>query len=166
MAESLDNAWQIHAAQMDWTSKSDAKAGFTLTLTTAAAATAVALAADGRIFDHVNATWAAVPYWLALVLYLVSGAIALMAVTPSLRVGRLEAEAQTDFSYFEHARHWDADDLTDALHERDTLPVVGRQIVRMSDIAWRKHRRVAWSIRFAAAGLLSFLLAAGMTIFL
>lgn len=150
----LDTAWQLHAAQMEWTGKVDAKAGFILTLAAAAIATGVALSADGMVFHGIADSWVQVPYGLSLVLLIAAVFTAAWAVAPALRPGNLKAEAEVDFIYFGHARHWTADKLAEALNERDPLPVVTRQVVRMAEIAWNKHRRVAWATWLTGAGVL------------
>ena len=48
--------------------------------------------------------------------------------------------------FFGHLRHWNSDNLAKALSERDILPVLSRQIVNMSCIAWGKHRSVQLSL--------------------
>lgn len=153
MTKPLDTAWQIHAAQMEWTGKVDAKAGFILTLNAAAIATGVALSAKGLAFHGIAETWLQVPYGVALLLSIVAAALAAWAVAPSLRPGKLREEAKVDFIYFGHARYWDAHGLAEALEQQDPLTVVTRQVVRMAEIAWKKHRRVVWSTWLTVAGV-------------
>lgn len=154
MTDHLDTAWQLHAAQMEWTGKVDAKAGFILSLDTAAIATGVALSADGMVFQGIADNWTRIPYGFSLLLFIVAALLAAWAVVPALRSGNLKREAELDFIYFGHARLWKADELAEALGERETLPVVTRQVVRMAEIAWNKHRRVVWSTWLTALGVL------------
>ena len=149
----MDTAWHLHAAQMEWTGKVDVKAGFILTLDAAAVTAGVALLADGMVFHGITESWLQVPYGLSLLLFIVAALLAAWAVAPALRPGKLKEEAQVDFIYFGHARYWEADDLVEALVKRDTLPVVMRQVVRMAQITWNKHRRVAWSTWLTSAGV-------------
>lgn len=149
----MDTAWQLHAAQMEWTGKVDVKAGFILTLDVAAIATVVALSADDMVFHGITASWLQVPYDLSLLLFLIAALLATWAVGPALRPGKLAEEAKVDFIYFGHARYWEACGLAEALEERDPLPVVTRQVVRMAQIAWTKHRRVAWSTWLTGVGV-------------
>ena len=149
----MDTAWQLHAVQMEWTGKVDVKAGFILTLDAAAIATVMALSAEGMPFYDITARWLQVPYGISLLLFVVAALLAAWAVAPALRLGKLKEEAKLDFIYFGHARHWEADDLAEALEKRDPLPVVTRQVVRMAQIAWNKHRRVAWSTWLTGAGV-------------
>lgn len=97
-----------------------------------------------RLLDHLG---------LILLLFIVAALLAAWAVAPTLRPGKLKEEAKVDFIYFGHARYWEADDLAETLEKRDPLPVVMRQVVRMAQIAWKKHRRVAWSTWLTCAGV-------------
>lgn len=139
---------------MEWTGKVDVKAGFILTLNAAAIATGVALSAEGMPFYGITSSWLQVPYGLSLFLFVAAALLAAWAVAPALRPGKLQKEAKVDFIYFGHARHWEADDLAEVLENRDPLPVVTRQVVRMAQIAWNKHRRVAWSTWLTGVGVL------------
>lgn len=161
MTKALDNAWQLHAAQMEWTGKVDTKAGFILTLDTAAIATGVALSADGLVFHGIRESWIQVLYGFALSSLIVAAALAAWAVAPALRSGKLKEEATVDFIYFGHSRHWQADDLAAVLRDGDALPVVTRQVVRMAGIAWDKHRRVWWSTWLTLVGV-ALMAASGM----
>lgn len=138
---------------MEWTGKVDAKAGFVLTLDAAAIATGVALSAEGMVFHGITESWLQVPYGLSLLLFVGAALLAVWAVAPALRPGKLKEEAKVDFIYFGHARHWESSDLAEALENQDPLPVVTRQVVRMAQIAWRKHSRVAWSTWLTGVGV-------------
>lgn len=153
MKDALDAAWRLHDAQMEWTGRVDAKASFILTLDAAAIATGVALSAEGMTFHGIASTWLKVPYGISLTLFVVAAGLAAWAVAPALRFRHLTEEAKVDFIYFGHVRHWDAAELADTLTEQDLLPVLTRQIVRMSEIAWRKHCRAAWSAWLTGAGV-------------
>ena len=154
MAIPIETAWQLHSAQMEWTGKVDAKAGFILTLDAAAVTTAIALSADGMVFDGIAASQFQILYDLSILLFIAAALLAAWAVAPVLRLGNLEEEAKSDFIYFGHARYWEADDLATALEEVDPLPNVTRQVVRMSRIVWKKHRRVACSTWLTVAGII------------
>lgn len=153
MTNPVETAWKIHSAHMDWTGRADSKAGFVLTLNAAIVATGVALSSEGLVFHNIGATWHRLPYGISLLLSMSAALLAAWAVAPSLRPGNLEREARSDFIYFGHARHWHALDLVEALEQRDPLPVVTRQVVRMANIAWRKHRRVAWATWLTVASI-------------
>jgi hypothetical protein len=148
----IDNAWKIHAAQVDWTGKVDTKASFAFALESAIIATTVALSASGRLFSDLPPGIGPLFYWLGL-LSLVAGAFfALVVVRPRLKATGLHKGSEENYIYFGHAQYWEGDDLAAALKERDILPVITRQIVVMADIAWQKHRWVQWSMTLGGVG--------------
>ncbi|WP_284984448.1 Pycsar system effector family protein [Arthrobacter sp. efr-133-TYG-118] len=150
--EAIDNAWKIHAAQVDWTGKVDAKASFAFALESAVIATTVALSADGRLFSNLTTGITPVFYWLGL-LSLVAGAFfALVVVRPRLKATGLQKASSENYIYFGHAQYWESDELDAALRKGDILPVITRQIVVMADIAWQKHRWVQWSMTLGGVG--------------
>ncbi|MFI7481443.1 Pycsar system effector family protein [Kocuria sp. M1R5S2] len=160
MNASIENAWQIHSAQMDWTGKVDAKAGFAVALDSAAIATLVALSGQNMIFANMGDTWAWLPYWASVVLFIVGGFLALWAVAPSLRWRQMKAERQENFVFFGHAKGWQPEFLDAALRTDDVSLVLSRQIVAMAGIAWKKHLKVGWSLWLIGAGVLSLFIAA------
>lgn len=151
-AASLDTAWRVHQAQVEWTSRVDAKAAFAFTIESAAIATAVALTAEGRLFADFSRWWLAATYAVGLGLLLVAAGFAAFVVIPRLRRGKIDGEARHNFVYFGHARLWDPQTLEKALRENPVLPQLARQIVVMARIAWIKHIRVQWSFSLAVAG--------------
>lgn len=148
----LDNAWKIHAAQVDWTGKVDAKASFAFALESAVIATTVALSADGRLFSSLPPGVVSVFYWLGLLFLAAGSFFALVVVRPRLKASQIERSSAENFIYFGHAQYWESDDLAVALKERDILPVVTRQIVVMAEIAWQKHRWVQHSMTLGGVG--------------
>ncbi|MEU6406194.1 hypothetical protein [Streptomyces sp. NPDC046985] len=48
--------------------------------------------------------------------------------------------------------HQEADELTTALKQTDVLPVLSRQLIAMSKIAWGKHRHVQMSFGIFGVG--------------
>ncbi|WP_298585143.1 Pycsar system effector family protein [uncultured Kocuria sp.] len=160
MTTPAEHAWQIHSAQMDWTGKVDAKASFALALDSAAIAALVALSAENMIFADVMDSWARIPYWVSVGLFAVAGGCALWAVAPSLRWWALNDEWDDNYIYFGHVRHWHAENLSMVLGSGDITPVLSRQIIQMSRIAWKKHLKVGFSLWLAGAGVLSLIVAA------
>jgi hypothetical protein len=156
----IDNAWKVHAAQVDWTGKVDAKASFAFGLESAAIVAVVALSAKGRIFGDLSDPAAAWLYGIGLALILVGAVFAVTAVIPRLKSDDVKRKAPDNYIYFGHAQHWEPEDLDVALRERDILPVISRQIVVMADIAWEKHRWVQLSMFAGCSGGVSTVLAA------
>ncbi|WP_407342220.1 Pycsar system effector family protein [Pengzhenrongella phosphoraccumulans] len=145
-SKAVENAWQIHDAQMDWTGKVDTKAAFALTFQTAILAVAVSLLPDmdTRLEYALNG--------LSILLVSAGAVFAASVVAPALRMKHVAAEAASNFIYFGHARAWEPDALADELRRTDLTDQVARQVVVMAKIVWGKHRRVAWSIWLAVVG--------------
>ncbi|MFC1432949.1 Pycsar system effector family protein [Streptacidiphilus sp. N1-3] len=155
--EARETAWQIHAAVADWTGKVDAKAAFALTLESALLAGVAAVAsADHRLARMGGGVGALL--WTGIALVVVGTALAVLVVTPRVRPKDVVGEASQNFIFFGHLQYWRAIDLERALENTDPLPVLSRQLVVTSKIAWEKHSYVKWSFRSAATGgLLVFL---------
>lgn len=152
-SQGFENAWRLHEAQMDWTGKVDAKAAFALTVQAALLGAVVVLLPDMNT---------CIEYVLlgASVLLVSAGAVcAAQVVAPRLRSKNIPQESGSNFIYFGHARAWKPENLARELKSTDLTEQLARQVVVMADIAWKKHRRVAWSIWLGVVGG-AFLLAA------
>lgn len=161
-ARAVETAWRVHAELGNWTAKVDAKASFALTLDSAATAGIIALSTDDHVLAHLHGWGARVLLWSGTVLILVSGVFAMLVVVPRLRGRKVKAEAASNFIYFGHLMHRQADELATALKNTDILPVLSRQLIVMSKIAWAKHRHVQTSfISFGVGAALVFF--AGLT---
>jgi hypothetical protein len=57
-------------------------------------------------------------------------------------------------------KDWTAEELATALEERELMPVLARQIVHMSKIAWVKHRMLQASLTGAVISSLLVVTAA------
>jgi hypothetical protein len=153
----LDNAWRIHDAQLDWTGKADAKAGFAFGLDSAAIATIAILVSTGKVFTHFDEPWQFVAFYLGCA-FLVAGTVfASIGVAPRLKRAVAQKQSETNFIYFGHARHWTAEKLEAALRTDDLLHQLARNIVVTADISWKKHVAVNWSIWLTLAGGVCFL---------
>ncbi|MGW2520015.1 Pycsar system effector family protein [Streptomyces sp. NPDC001617] len=131
----------------------DAKASFALTLESAALAGIVALSDKGRLFGSLHGWGARSLLWTGALLILAGAVLAILVVTPRLRsYATLKQEAHQSFIYFGHLQFWEAGNLETALQQQDMLPVLSRQLINMSKIAWRKHRFVQLSFLLAAIG--------------
>ncbi|MFJ1878937.1 Pycsar system effector family protein [Streptomyces chartreusis] len=150
-ARAIETAWHIHAELGNWTAKVDAKASFALTLDSAAIAGIIALSTDNHLLAHLHGWGPRSLLWSGTLLILVSGVFAMLVVVPRLRARRVREEAPSNFIYFGHLMHRQADELTSALENTDILPVLSRQLIAVSKIAWDKHRHIQLS--FVAFGL-------------
>lgn len=144
--QALDTAWRIHGATGEWTARVDAKASFALALETAILAGITTLSDKDRSLGQLDGWKQLLPYWLGIGFLVFSALWTLRVVAPQLRGSSTKEESKVDFIYFGHLRHWRPDDLEQALNERELLPVLSRQLVRMSAIAWTKHRRLQVSL--------------------
>lgn len=144
--DGLDNAWRLHDAQMEWTGKVDAKAAFALTVQAALLGAAVVL------LDDMKSGLEYTLLGVSAVLVLAGTVFAAAVVAPQLRGKELAKEAKSNFIFFGHARLWKPKHLARKLKRSDLTDQLARQVVVMADIAWKKHRRVTWSIWLGLAG--------------
>lgn len=150
-SDPVETAWRIHAAIMDWTGKVDSKASITLALESAVVVAAFSFSDSGQFFAQ-RRGWENYLYLGGLAFLGVAIILVGSVVMPMLRSRQAAEEAPEDFIFFGHAMHWDAEDLADKLREVDMVPVLSRQIVRASQLAWRKHRRLQLSLLCALPG--------------
>ncbi|MEU7580172.1 Pycsar system effector family protein [Streptomyces sp. NPDC041068] len=148
----VENAWRIHGALVDWTGKVDSKAAFALSIESVALAGAVALA-KGREVLNISEPLPSWPLWLGGVLLAVAALLSMGVVLPRMKALRANQDWPSNFIYFGHLRHWSPERLAEALRTTDPLPALSRQLVVMSQVAWRKHRLVQLSFGAAAAGI-------------
>lgn len=151
-ADPLDTAWRIHAALMDWTGKVDGKAAFALSIESAAIGAVIALSAPSRPLAQIKGGWSLSVYWVGVAGLAIGVAMAVLAVVPRIRGRPTSKDWRANFIYFGHLRHWPPDDLVRALRDDDVLPVLARQHIAMSRIAWQKHRMVQVSMWSATLG--------------
>jgi hypothetical protein len=154
-----DNAWRVHDTIVTWTKNVDSKASFALTIESAAAAGLVSLATGGR-FAHITGAEHLI-LWAGVTLLAVALVTVTLVVTP--RLGRCHPTdaAGRSFVFFGHLRDWDPDDLRRRLDETDALTELSGQLVRMSQVAWIKHRLLQVSMTTAMAAV-AFLALAGL----
>lgn len=160
--EPVETAWHIHAALADWTGKVDAKASFALTIESAVLAGIVALSGDGHRLSGLSGFWTHAFYWSGVLLLVSAVVLSASTVAPGLRHKSLKAEQPHNFIYFGHIKDWKEDDLTEALRQREILPVLSRQLVVMSRIAWKKHQTVLFSFLLACSGATAVAIAAAL----
>ncbi|MFD7137453.1 Pycsar system effector family protein [Streptomyces sp. NPDC059894] len=159
----VETAWRIHSALADWTGKVDAKAAFALTVESAA----LALTAVLRSSSHADPGGAppglSVPALATagMGLLTVAALLAVLAVVPRMGDERVPRSGP-GFIYFGDLRGLAPEELAQILRTTDPLPVLSRQLVVMSKIAWRKHRCTQASLALAAAGLVTAALAAAV----
>lgn len=151
----VETAWKIHAAHVDWTGKVDSKAAFALAIESAMFAGVLRI----RLTD-LKTGQSEFFFWVGVVLLVLALLAVLLVVAPRLRTSELRDESDEDFIYFGHVKEWTAESLETALKTKDVLPVLSRQIVRMADIAWTKHRRLQQSLSAAVFAGICFTISA------
>jgi len=152
----VDSAWKIHTAIVDWTGKVDSKASFALAIESAVLAGVISMTGGRRRLANLGG-WAEVLFWSGMVFLLASLLCVVYVVRPRLRSKQVSAESASNFIFFGHLKDWNAEKLEEALRQEDVLPVLSRQLVNMSRIAWDKHRMLQLSLTGAAiaGGLIS-----------
>ncbi|MCT2175891.1 Pycsar system effector family protein [Dietzia cinnamea] len=148
----IDTAWRIHSALIDWTGKVDTKASFALTLESAILAGVVTLSGGGRALSGLTG-FASFLYWAGIAGLAVAALFAIWVVRPQLRTSRIKRESATNFIYFGHLSLLEPVLVETMLKDDDKLPVLSKQLVEMSRIAWNKHRNVQWSLTIAPIGV-------------
>ncbi|MPQ96869.1 hypothetical protein GB931_02815 [Modestobacter sp. I12A-02628] len=155
----VDTAWRVHGALADWTGKVDTKASFVLTIESALLVTIIALSSSGRRLFGLDGA-ALILFWFG-VASIVLGVVAVaMVVKPRVRRRDVAQEWHDNYIFFGHLKSWSPAELGEALSEKPVLPVLARQLVNMSKIAWRKHLLVEVSLLCAAVGTVLVALAA------
>lgn len=158
--DAIEDAWKVHSAITDWTGKVDAKAAFILTIESAVVAAVIVGRAEGHQLEFLVGIWRGIVLSAGLLALGVSVVLAAMVVVPNIRRSKVSTESSSNWIFFGHLKDWDPTDLADKLRNDDLLPVLSRQLVRMSQIAWTKHVRVQWSFTIALLGSALVLVAA------
>lgn len=156
-----ETAWRIHAALIDWTGKVDTKASFALTIEAALLAGVVTLSGADRVFDRLTGWFPITLYVLGIVVLVAAVLCAVWVVRPRLRAPNLKAESAHSYIYFGHLRFLDQETVLKHLEGTPIRPVLAKQLVEMSKIAWSKHVFVQWSMTLGVAGVVILGLSAG-----
>ena len=150
-AAAVEAAWQIHAAQMEWTARVDSKASTALAIQSAALA-AVAFLSDGdQVLGHLGGIERVI-FWLGSSLLAASVVCVSFVVRPHLRTKHLADEAPDNFIFFGHLKYWKYEALESRLGEGAVLTTLAKQIVEMAKVAWFKHRLLQASMSGALIG--------------
>jgi len=156
-------AWSIHASIAEWTRSVDNKASFASAVETAVLLGVLTLSAEGRQLSRVSGPLQLGVLWLGVAFLVVALLFVLWVVSPHLRTKRIGDEYRSNVIYFGHARYWQPSELTSFLSGADILPMLSRQIVAISAIAWKKHRNLQLSILASVIGAALVAIAAWMS---
>jgi hypothetical protein len=156
-------AWAIHGSIADWTRSVDNKASFASAVETAVLLGVLTLSAEGRQLSRVSGPLQLGLLWLGVAFLVVALLLVLWVVSPHLRTKKIGDEYRSNVIFFGHARYWQPRELTSFLSGADILPMLSRQIVAISNIAWKKHRNLQLSILASVIGAALVAIAAWMS---
>ncbi len=152
-SDPVENAWRIHGILSDWTGKADAKASFALTIESALLAGVIAFSNKDRPLGQLSEMRTLWLYRVGTSLLSAAVLCAAAAVIPQIRSRLARRVWRDNFICFGHLRQWNPSDLEQALSERELLPILTRQLVTMSRIAWIKYRLIQVPLTCAVAGV-------------
>jgi hypothetical protein len=158
----IDFAWKVHTAVVDWTAKVDTKAAIVLSLGGALLGFFVTLSSTGRALADLHG-WRSATCWVGVAAVGSGVLFAAFVVMPRLHSRRARQEWADNYIYFGHLRHWKANDLRSKLRTVDReeqLASLSVQLVAGSRIAWRKHRLLQVSMYCIVIGVVLVALAA------
>ncbi len=159
--KAVETGWNIHSALCDWTGKVDSKASFLSAIDLALLGALAALAGDGHLLSDLRGFWQHLLLWVGVVLLVFATALVLWVVSPHLGTASgFRNSAKDNFIFFGHLQHWKPDELEPALRDREVLPMLAQQLVAMGRIAWKKHKRLQYSVLCTVAGTVLVALAA------
>lgn len=145
-------AWRVHSALDAWTGKVDTKASIALAIEAAVFGFVVTLTKRGEQFASLHGFDHAL-FVVGAGLLLVAILLSLLVVMPQLNRRQSNRIWKSNMIYFGHLRHWDPEQLAQALHKEQPYgEQLARQLVNMSKIAWRKHSLLQGSLLFLVAG--------------
>jgi hypothetical protein len=156
-------AWSIHSSIAEWTRSVDNKASFASAVETAVLLGVLTLSADDRQLSRLSGPWQLGVFWLGVAVLVLSLLLVLWVISPHLRSKRVRDEYRSNVIFFGHARYWNPPELTTFLSGDDILPMLSRQIVAISHIAWKKHRNLQLSILGSVIGAALVAIAAWMS---
>jgi hypothetical protein len=145
-------AWSIHSSIAEWTRSVDNKASFASAVETAVLLGVLTISAEERQLSRVQGPWQLGFFWLGIAVLILSLLLVLWVISPHLRSKRVRDEYRSNVIFFGHARYWKPPELTAFLSGGDILPMLSRQIVAISNIAWKKHRNLQLSILGSVIG--------------
>lgn len=155
----IDTAWRTHEAIRDWTGKAEAKASFALLIESAMVTGTIALSMDRRLFSALSGA-SLTFYILGIVFLAFAISTAIFAVVPQIRRRPAKETYHDNWVFFGHLQFWkNPEDLVSAWKYRDVLPVLARQAIFMSRVAWRKHRLLQASLIAATLSAVAFVVA-------
>ena len=157
----IEYGWRVHGALDSWTAKVDTKASISLAIESATVGFVLTLTRQGeRLHDLHGFSDALAKVGLASLLLAVGAAVIVVMPQLDRKNAKTPEVWKKNMVFFGHLRHWSVDELAVKLsHHQDEERQLARQLVVMSQIAWRKHARLQWSLGFYVAGSMLLVLA-------
>ena len=154
MSESSDElAWRVHDNAKGWIVQVDVKSAGALAIEAAVLGFALALVTNSETLGQLSG----ISRWIivaGLLLLFVSVVLSTLVLLPRTKL-REPKPSNPGYLYFGHLRHWDESKLSEVLarnHVSDDQ--IASQVIKMSEIAWKKHLLLRWSLYFLLSGIL------------
>ena len=147
----IDFAWKAHATQGEWAAKVDFKASILLASQVGLLIVAGALVSSR---DLASTPLANAFGFVGIAFLVASGAAAAAVIYPILAKSNTQ---EVDLLYFGHVRLMSDEELIRGIQQmssEEEWATLARQLTRMSQGNWRKHRLLQLSIWLMGAGVL------------
>ncbi len=145
-------AWRVHENAKGWISQVDVKSAAALAIEAAVLGFALALITNSDTLSQLTT----LSRWIVgagLFLLLVSLVLSMLVLLPRIKL-REPKPKDRGYLYFGHLRHWDKETLTATLARNQVSDgQIADQVIKMSQIAWRKHVLLQWSLYLLLAGI-------------
>ena len=145
-------AWRVHENAKGWIAQVDIKAAAALAIEAAVLGFAFAIITTSGML----AALTSLSHWIVafgLLLLLASVILSILVLLPRIKLKEPKPEDR-GYLYFGHLRLWDAEKLSKVLklnHVNDNE--LATQVIKMSQISWRKHVVLQWSLYLLLAGV-------------
>jgi hypothetical protein len=156
---SAEFAWRVHAAIEGWTARVDTKASILLAFQGGAFIFS-ATSQEVQSADKHGPFLVAAAGMLVLVIAMTLSAMAILPTLGSPRQHRAVHDAE--LIYFGHLRLWEPTELAARLGKltgEDEMRALSAQLVRMSQLSWRKYRLLQLSIMLTLVDMVAMMVA-------
>lgn len=145
-------AWRVHENAKGWIAQVDVKAAAALAIEAAVLGFAFALITNSSSLAQLTI----LSRWIVgggLFILLVSVVVSTLVLLPRIKLREPKAK-ELSYLYFGHLRHWDKDRLSVVLARNQVNDgEIADQVIKMSEIAWRKHVLLQWSLYLLLTGI-------------
>lgn len=145
-------AWRVHENAKGWISQVDIKSAAALAIEAAVLGFAFSLVTNADTLAQLTS----LARWIVgggLLLLLASVVLSTLVLLPRIKL-KEPKPADRGYLYFGHLRHWTKDKLAATLARNQVSDgQIADQVIKMSQIAWRKHAHLQWSLHLLLAGI-------------